>query len=202
MYFEHGIHIQKLYLESAEQQGVLGYIARSAIDAILSGEQTDLSDAVFVYELTPGEGDKTTGGGLAWGGGCSPSLTPELVMFTDNADPVKLLALDMKTGEIVASLPVLDDLPGGYQVAVENSAIVYDDSEGTVSTIVCNWFGAGNAGLADSNSDSSIQSYRRSAVYEPTILVKVVQGGSRGKYSGFHPEGKNGGSKTPPPLFG
>ena len=49
MYFEHGIHIQKLYLESAEQQGVLGYIARSAIDAILSGEQTDLSDAVFVY---------------------------------------------------------------------------------------------------------------------------------------------------------
>ena len=172
-----------------------------------SGEQADLSDAVFVYELTPGEGaengiaaskdgaviltnqncyllranngveavwctpyesvgakvsgegDKTTGGGLAWGGGCSPSLTPELVMFTDNADPVKLLALDMKTGEIVASLPVLDDLPEGYQVAVENSAIVYDDSEGTVSTIVCNWFGAGNAGLADPNNDSSIQSY-------------------------------------------
>ena len=202
MYFEHGIHIQKLYRESAEQQGVLGYIARSAIDAILSGEQTDLSDAVFVYGLTPGEGDKTTGGGLAWGSGCSLSLTPELVMFTDNADPVKLLALDMKTGEIVASLPVLDDLPEGYQVAVENSAIVYDDSEGTVSTIVCNWFGAGNAGLADSNSDSSIQSYRRSAVYEPTILVEEVQGGYRGKYSGFHPEGKNGGSKTPPPLFG
>ena len=94
-----------------------------------------------------GENDKTTGGGLAWGGGCSPSLTPELVMFTDNADPVKLLALDMKTGKIVASLPVLDDLPEGYQVAVENSAIVYDDSEGTVSTIVCNWFGAGSAGL-------------------------------------------------------
>ena len=153
------------------QQGVLGYIARSAIDAILNGEQTDLSDAVFVYELTPGEGaengiaaskdgaviltnqncyllranngvetvwctpyesvgakvsgegDKTTGAGPAWGGGCSPSLTPELVMFTDNADPVKLLALDMKTGEIVASLPVLDELPDGYQVAVENSAI-------------------------------------------------------------------------------
>ena len=201
-----------------QQQGVLGYIARSAIDAILSGEQTDLSDAVFVYELTPGEGaengiaaskdgaviltnqncyllranngveavwctpyesvgakvsgegDKTTGGGLAWGGGCSPSLTPELVMFTDNADPVKLLALDMKTGEIVASLPVLDDLPGGYQVAVENSAIVYDDSEGTVSTIVCNWFGAGNAGLADPNNDSSIQSYAN--IYDQNWLMK------------------------------
>ena len=39
-----------------EQQGVLGYIARPAIDAILNGEQADLSDAVFVYELTPGEG--------------------------------------------------------------------------------------------------------------------------------------------------
>ena len=39
-----------------QQQGVLGYIAHSAIEAILNGEQTDLSKAVFVYELTPGEG--------------------------------------------------------------------------------------------------------------------------------------------------
>ena len=201
-----------------QQQGVLGYIAHSAIEAILNGEQTDLSKAVFVYELTPGEGaengiaaskdgaviltnqncyllranngveavwctpyesvgakvsgenDKTTGGGLTWGGGCSPSLTPDLVMFTDNADPVKLLALDMKTGEIVASMPVLDDLPEGYQVAVENSAIVYDDSEGTVSTIVCNWFGAGSAGLADPTSDSSIQSYAN--IYDTNWLTK------------------------------
>ena len=201
-----------------QQQGVMGYIARSAIDAILNGEQADLSGAVFVYELTPGEGaengiaaskdgaviltnqncyllranngveavwctpyesvgakvssegDKTTGGGLAWGGGCSPSLTPELVMFTDNADPVKLLALDMKTGKIVASMPVLDDLPEGYQVAIENSAIVYDDSEGTVSTIVCNWFGAGSAGLANPNSDSSIQSYAN--IYDMNWLMK------------------------------
>ena len=201
-----------------QQQGVLGYIARPAIDAILRGEQTDLSKAVFVYELTPGEGaengiaasrdgaviltnmncyllradngvdvawctpyesvgakvsgegDKTTGGGLAWGGGCSPTLTPNLVMFTNNADPVKLLALDMKTGEVVASMPVLDDLPEGYQVAVENSAIVYDDGEGTVSTIVCNWFGAGNAGLADPNSDSSIQSYAN--IYDQNWLMK------------------------------
>ena len=201
-----------------EQQGVLGYIAHSAIEAILNGEQADLSKAVFVHELTPGDGaengiaaskdgaviltnqncyllranngveavwctpyesvgakvsgenDKTTGGGLAWGGGCSPSLTPDLVMFTDNADPVKLLALDMKTGEIVASMPVLDDLPEGYQVAVDNSAIVYDDSEGTVSTIVCNWFGAGSAGLADPNSDSSIQSYAN--IYDTNWLTK------------------------------
>ena len=201
-----------------QQQGVLGYIANSAIEAILNGEQTDLSKAVFVYELalgegaengiaaskdgaviltnkncyllraedgvdvawcTPyesvgakvsGEGDKTTGGGLAWGGGCSPTLTPNLVMFTDNAAPVKLLALDMKTGEVVASVPVLDDLPEGYQVAVENSAIVYDDSEGTVSTIVCNWFGAGSPNLAKPDSDSSIQSYEN--IYDRNWLRK------------------------------
>ncbi len=201
-----------------QQQGVLGYIAHTAIESILNGEQTDLSKAVFVYELTPGEGaengiaaskdgaviltnqncyllraeegvnvvwctpyesvgakvsrdgDKTTGGGLAWGGGCSPTLTPNLVLFTDNADPVKLLALDMKTGEVVASMPVLDDLPDGYQVAVENSAIVYDDGEGTVSTIVCNWFGAGNAGLADPNNDSSVQSYAN--IYDQNWLMK------------------------------
>ena len=201
-----------------QQQGVIGYIARSAIDAILNGEQTDLSKAVFVHELTPGEGaengiaaskdgavvltnqncyllraeegvdvvwctpyesagakvsgegDKTTGGGLAWGGGCSPTLTPNLVLFTDNQDPVNLLALDMKTGEVVASTPVLDDLPEGYQVAVENSAIVYDDGEGTVSTIVCNWFGAGSPNLAKPDSDSSIQSYEN--IYDRNWLLK------------------------------
>ena len=201
-----------------QQQGVIGYIAHSAIDAILNGKQTDLSKAVFVHELTPGEGaengiaaskegaviltnqncyllraedgvnvvwctpyksagakvsgegDKTTGGGLAWGGGCSPTLTPNLVLFTDNQDPVNLLALDMKTGEVVASTPVLDDLPEGYQVAVENSAIVYDDGEGTVSTIVCNWFGAGSPNLAKPDSDSSIQSYEN--IYDRNWLLK------------------------------
>lgn len=201
-----------------KQQGVVGYIDHEAIDTILDGGQADLSKAVYVHELTPGEGaengiaasregaviltnqncyllraengveivwctpyesigakvsgenDKTTGGGLAWGGGCSPSLTPNLIMFTDNRDPVNLLALDMKTGTIVAECPVLDDLPDGYQVAVENSAIVYDDGEGTVSTIVCNWFGAGNAGLADPDNDSSIQSYAN--IYDTNWLTK------------------------------
>ena len=189
------------------QQGAIGYISRSAIDAILNNEEVDLSTAVFVHELTPGEGaengiasskdgaviltnqncyllkandgvnvvwqtpyasvgakeskegDATTGGGLAWGGGCSPSMTSNLVLFTDNLDPVNLIALDMKTGETVASLPVLDELPEGTQVSVENSAIVYDNSNGTVSTIVCNWFGAGSADLGKADSDSSIQSY-------------------------------------------
>ena len=190
-----------------KQQGAMGYISRTAIDAILKGEQVDLKDSTFVYELEPGEGaengiasskegaviltnqncyllnakdgvqvqwctpyesvgakdskegDETTGGGLAWGGGCSPSLTSKLVMFTDNQDPVNLLALDMKTGEVVASMPVIDELPENMQVSVENSAMVYDNGEGTVSTIVCNWFGAGSAKLADADNDSSIQTY-------------------------------------------
>ena len=190
-----------------KQQGIFGYVSRAAIDKILNGEDVDLSDAVFVYELEPGEGaengiaaskegaviltnlkcyllqadngvkkvwetsyksvgakeskegDETTGGGLAWGGGCSPSLTKDLVMFTDNQDPVNLIAVDMKTGEQVASMPVIDELPEGTQVSVENSAIVYDDGEGTVSTIVCNWFGAGSAKLGEADNDSSIQSY-------------------------------------------
>ena len=198
------------------QQGAIGYISRSAIDAILNNEEVDLSTAVFVHELTPGEGaengiasskdgaviltnqncyllkandgvnvvwqtpyasvgakeskegDATTGGGLAWGSGCSPSMTSNLVLFTDNLDPVNLIALDMKTGETVASLPVLDELPEGTQVSVENSAIVYDNSNGTVSTIVCNWFGAGIADLGKADSDSSIQSY--SNIYDVNWL--------------------------------
>ena len=45
----------RIYPE-CEQQGVLGYIAHSAIEAILNGEQADLSKAVFVYGLALGEG--------------------------------------------------------------------------------------------------------------------------------------------------
>lgn len=39
-----------------KQQGTFGYVSRTAIDKILNGEDVDLSDAVFVYELEPGEG--------------------------------------------------------------------------------------------------------------------------------------------------
>ena len=65
----------------------------------------------------------------------------------------------MKTGETMATMPVIDELPEDVQVSVENSAIVYDNGSGTVSTIVCNWFGAGSANLGKEDSDSSIQSY-------------------------------------------
>ena len=49
-----------------------------------------------------------------------------------------LLALDIHTGAIVASLPVINELPANMPVSVENSAIVYDHGTGTISTIVCN----------------------------------------------------------------
>ena len=116
------------------------------------------------------EGAATTGGGLAWGGGCSPSLSRELVFFTDNLETVSLMAVDIHTGEVAASHPVIDELPANMPVSVENSAIVYDHGNGRVSTIVCNWFGAGNAGLADPNNDSSIQSYAN--IYDQNWLMK------------------------------
>ena len=116
------------------------------------------------------EGAATTGGGLAWGGGCSPSLSRELVFFTDNLEVVSLMAVDIRTGEVVASHPVIDELPDNMPVSVENSAIVYDHGDGRVSTIVCNWFGAGSPNLAKPDSDSSIQSYEN--IYDRNWLLK------------------------------
>ena len=142
-----------------KQQGAVGYISRSAIDAILNGEEADLTDSVFVYELTPGEGAENGIASSKDGAVILTNLncylfqadngvqkvweTPyesvgakesagrrcyyrwwscmgqrlfsvsyrDLVMFTDNQNPVNLLAVDMKTGETVASLPVIDELP-------------------------------------------------------------------------------------------
>ena len=164
-------------------EGAENGIASSKEGAVILTNQNcyllNAKDGVQVQWCTPDEsvgakdskeGDETTGGGLAWGGGCSPSLTSKLVMFTDNQDPVNLLALDMKTGEVVASMPVIDELPENMQVSVENSAMVYDNGEGTVSTIVCNWFGAGSAKLADADNDSSIQTYEN--IYDVNWLKK------------------------------
>lgn len=116
------------------------------------------------------EGAATTGGGLAWGGGCSPSLSRELVFFTDNLETVSLMAVDIHTGEVAASHPVIDELPANMPVSVENSTIVYDHGNGRVSTIVCNWFGAGSPNLAKPDSDSSIQSYEN--IYDRNWLLK------------------------------
>lgn len=57
------------------------------------------------------------------------------------------------------------------QVSVENSAIVYDNSEGTVSTIrYVTGFGAGSAKLADADNDSSVQTYEN--IYDVNWLQK------------------------------
>lgn len=100
-----------------------------------------------------------TGGGLAYGSGTTPTLTKDLVIFTDNLDPINLMAISSKTGEVVAKIPVLDNLGNDVPVAVENSILVYSAGDGRTSVLVCNWFGAGNAGLAEPDADSSVQSY-------------------------------------------
>lgn len=99
-----------------------------------------------------------TGVGLAWGGGSSPTLTNDLVLFTDNQDVVNLIAVDIKTGKTLVKTPVLD-LGSDVVVSVENSICVYTSDNERASVLVCNWFGAGNAGLYDADADSSIQSY-------------------------------------------
>lgn len=105
------------------------------------------------------EGSGYEGGGLSYGSGITPTLTSELVLFTDNLDPVNLYAVSIATGEVVATIPVLDGLGEDTPVSIENSILVYDCGQGTTSVVLANWFGAGNAGLADPDADSSIQSY-------------------------------------------
>lgn len=112
-------------------------------------------DSVGAHDSSPE--DYTTGGGLAWGGGASPSLSDNLALFCDNADPIHLIAVDLKTGEVVASLPLFENVEAN--ISVENSINVYSGQEGQTSVIICNWFGAGSPDLANPDSDSSVQSY-------------------------------------------
>lgn len=100
-----------------------------------------------------------SGGGLSYGSGTTPTLTKDLVLFTDNLDPVNLIAVSVRSGEVAAKAPVFSDLGPDVPVAVENSILVYDSGSGTTSVVLANWFGAGNAGLASPDSDSTVQSY-------------------------------------------
>lgn len=114
------------------------------------------------YECSGGkgarEGSEITGAGLAWGGGSSPTLTDDLVLFTDNQDVVELIAVDVKTGEIAAQTPVLE-LSDDVVVSVENSISVYSADSQRTSVLVCNWYGAGKADIFNPDADSSVQSY-------------------------------------------
>lgn len=108
---------------------------------------------------TADEDSEYTGEGLAWGSGTTPTLTKDLVLFTDNLDPINLIAVSSKTGDVVAKTPVLDTLGDDVPVSVENSILVYSAGDGRTSVLVCNWYGAGNSGLSDPDADSSVQSY-------------------------------------------
>ncbi len=128
----------------------------------------DKEKGVDVLWKTPYESNGTndaqpesdyTGGGLAYGSGTTPTLTKDLVLFTDNQDPVNVMALSAETGEVVATIPVLDGLDESVPVSVENSILVYSGGPERTSVLVCNWFGAGNAGLSRPDADSSVQTY-------------------------------------------
>ena len=114
------------------------------------------------YESSGGkaaqEDSQITGAGLAWGGGSSPTLTNDLVLFTDNQDTVELIAVDVKTGETAVTMPVLE-LGDQVTVSVENSISVYSPDEQKISVLICNWYGAGNADIFNPDADSSIQSF-------------------------------------------
>ncbi len=119
---------------------------------------------------TASKDSEYTGIGLAYGSGTTPTLTKNLVLFTDNADPINLLALSSETGEVVSSVPVLDQLGDDIPVAVENSILVYSGNDERTSVVVCNWFGAGNAGLSEPDADTSVQSYAN--LYDANWMAK------------------------------
>ncbi len=114
-------------------------------------------------------GSEITGAGLAWGGGSSPTLTEDLVLFTDNMNPINLIAADIKTGDVVAKAPVLD-LGEDVVVSVENSICVYNSGTERTSVLVCNWYGAGNANLFNPDADSSVQTYAN--LYDPNWMAE------------------------------
>ena len=56
------------------------------------------------------------GGGLAWGSGTTPTLTTELVLFTNNMDPVELIALSSETGYLYGYWQDLETTMWGFQI--------------------------------------------------------------------------------------
>ena len=42
------------------------------------------------------------------------------IFFTDNLETVSLMAVDIRTGEVAASHPVIDELPANMPVSVES----------------------------------------------------------------------------------
>ncbi len=112
-----------------------------------------------------GEEMATVGGGLSWGSGTSPALSEKYAFFCDNLDPINLYCVELATGKLIDTMPVIDELPENMPVSIDNAAISYEQENGDISVVLCNWFGASNPGLADPNSDPSVQSYEN--LYNP-----------------------------------
>lgn len=124
-------------------------------DAVLNDDATIMQNWKVQYEsdgrkiLTDDGTEDGSGAGLAWGGGSSPTLTEDLVLFTDNKETVSLIAVDVNTGEkVIDDVAVLDF---GAEVSVENSICVYSPNENLTSVLVCNWLGAGKNDIVDSS---------------------------------------------------
>ncbi len=173
------VHFLRLDMGESAENGIAANEDGAVILTNLACYMLNARNGVEVVWRTPygsngandaAPGSAYTGGGLSWGSGTTPTLTGELVIFTDNLDPINLLALSSKTGEIVAQSPVLDGLDAGVPVAVENSILVYSSGDGNAVVLVCNWFGAGNAGLSALGADSSILSYAN--IYDANWMSK------------------------------
>jgi len=101
-----------------------------------------------------------SGSGLAYGSGTTPTLTKDLILFTDNTTPVNLIALDADTGKEVVKTPIFEELTKkGVPVSVENSILVYSSDSNRACVVICNWYGAGNAKLGATGGDSSVQTW-------------------------------------------
>ncbi len=115
-----------------------------------------------------------TGAGLAYGSGTTPTLTNDLVLFTDNKAPVNLIALDSDTGREVEKVPIFEELSAKkVPVSVENSILVYSSDSSRASVVICNWYGAGNATLGTPSGDSSVQTWNN--IYDANWMQKGNQ---------------------------
>ena len=103
------------------------------------------------------EGSAYSGGGLAWGSGTTPTLSKKLVFFTDNADPISLIALDIASGNQVVKIPLFEGIGKDTPVSVDNSIIVYGRDENTCLVVAGNTFGLWSKGVCTDPEKGDIQ---------------------------------------------
>ena len=106
---------------------------------------------------TAPQGSEYTGGGLAWGSGTTPTLGGGFAFFTDNADPISLIAVDIKTGELAACQPVFDGLGGGVLTSVDNSIAVYSPDGKSGIVLIGNTFGLWSKGIRTDPETGDVQ---------------------------------------------